>query len=95
MEIDFQEFEECDAPIEGYYSETDQYWIIRPKPEWAFDPERNWLCIGGPGVDGIEFGYLKNKSGVFAYYPIDDEFVFLAKTSSELVSGWIRGKINV
>ncbi len=49
---------ECDAPPEGCYSPSEQYWTIRPRAEYKYDAGREWFCIGGPGVDGIEFGLM-------------------------------------
>jgi hypothetical protein len=86
---------DCDAPPEGWYSEAEQYWTIRPRAEYSYDPQRRWLCVGGPGVDGIEFGLLQGRRGVFAYYPISGEYVLKAASVSELVRGWRSGEITV
>jgi hypothetical protein len=86
---------ECDAPPEGCYSKAEHQWTIRPRVEYKYDAQRRWLCIGGPGVDGIEFGLLKGQKGVFAYYPIDGQYVFKASTATELISRWLSGAITV
>jgi hypothetical protein len=86
---------ECNAPAEGCYSPTDQYWIIRPRVEYRYDAERDWLFIGGPGVDGIEFGVLRGRKGVFAYYPIEDDYVLKAASAAELFRDWLTGKVTV
>ena len=86
---------ECNAPEEGCYSPVEQYWTIRPRVEYKYDAERGWLCIGGPGVDGIEFGHLQGRPGIFAYYPIGDEYMLKAATATELFSGWLNGEISV
>ncbi len=86
---------DCDAPSEGFYSELERCWTIRPRQEYQYDAGRGWLCIGGPGVDGIEFGLLQNKHGVFAYYPISNEYVWKADSVSLLIEGWISGEITV
>jgi len=80
------------SAIEGLYSKIDQYWIIRSKEEWAYNFERNWLCVGGAG-DSIEFGYRKNQAGIFAYNPIVDEYTLIADTTEEL-KGWLEGSIT-
>ena len=95
MIVDPKCFKSVDAPVEGYFSEEEQYRIIQPEGEWEYAPARKWLKLGGPGVDGIEFGYLEGKSGVFAYYPIDEEFVHIANSASELLRGWANGTITV
>ena len=86
---------ECDAPEEGCYSPAEQYWTIRPRAEYEYDAERRWLCIGGPGVDGIEFGLLQGRPGIFAYYPIGEEYMLKATTATELFRGWLNGEIRV
>lgn len=86
---------DCDAPPEGWYSETEEYWILRPRSEYAYDAERGWLCVGGPGTDGIEFGLLQGRPGVFAYYPISGEYVQKAASFTELTRGWQSGVITV
>ena len=88
-------FDVPDAPVDGFYSTVEQYWTIRPPSEWEHDPDRSWLCLGGPGVDGIEFGVRKNTPGVFAYYPIDDDYVLKADSVPELIRGWRDGTITV
>ena len=86
---------QCDAPPEGFYSEAEQYWTIRPRSEYRYDPESGWLCIGGPGVDGIEFGLRQGQAGVFAYYPITGEYDWKAASVSELIRGWLGGQISI
>jgi hypothetical protein len=79
---------DCDAPAEGHYSQHEQYWTVRPRSEYRYDSKRGWLCIGGPGTDGIEFGLLQGRKGVFAYYPISGEYVLKASTVTDLINGW-------
>ena len=77
------------------FSSADQYYIIRPSSEWVYSKERSWLCIGGPGVDGIEFGIKMHECGVYAYYPIDNEYTLMADLAEHLYEQWISGKISV
>lgn len=86
---------ECNAPIEGCYSPAERYWTILPRAEYRYDAERGWLCIGGPGVGGIEFGVLRDRKGVFAYYPIDNEYLLKAASATDLFTGWWSGEIKV
>jgi hypothetical protein len=86
---------DCDAPPEGYYSQTDQYWIIRPRNKYRYDTQKDCLYIGGPGVDGIEFSLLKGRKGVFAYYPISGDFIWKAGSVTLLINGWLSGDITV
>jgi hypothetical protein len=84
-----------DLPVEGYYDKTSQFWILIKKDEWHIDSERNFMVVGGPGVDGIEFGIRKGLEGIWAYYPIDDEYIKVTKSADELIEGWNSGKIKV
>ncbi len=86
---------ECDAPPEGCYSPSEQYWTIRPRAGYKYDAQRDWLCIGGPGVDGIEFGILRGRHGVFAYYPVGGEYVLKAASATELFRAWVSREISV
>ena len=53
------------------------------------------LYIGRAGTDGIEFVYRRDMPGIWAYYPIDDDYQPLADTIDEFVSGWTSGQIKV
>ena len=79
----------------GVWCEAAQLWVIVPADEVAEDPERALLVIGRPGVDGIEFGYRHGHEGIWAHYPIEDEFRFVAPNVSALVEGWFSGSIKV
>ncbi|MFC7339685.1 hypothetical protein ACFQY0_21045 [Haloferula chungangensis] len=83
------------APIEGVFSDAVQYWLIRPIEEWLQDSNRDWTCIGGPGVDGIEFGVLDGSEGVHAYFPIEGEYRRLAGDVPTLIDEWEAGRIVV
>ena len=89
------DFDVLGAPVEGFYSELEQYWTIRPQAEWVYHPDRQWLCLGGPGVDGIEFGVQKGVAGVFAYYPLEGDCLLKADSVPELIRGWCEGTITV
>jgi hypothetical protein len=81
--------------MEGIFSEVGQYWLVQPIEEWLQDPDRDWTCIGGPGVDGIEFGVLDWSEGVYAYFPIDGDYRRLAKDVPTLIDEWEAGRIAV
>jgi hypothetical protein len=81
-------------PVTGYLSEAAQYWVLRPVAEWVLHEEGGWLDVGGPGVDGISWALRSGEAGVFAYYPIDAEFVWKAADAASLVSGWEGGEIK-
>ena len=45
--------------------------------------------------DGINWGYRRGNSGLWAWYPIDAEFRYLAPTTEALLDGWFSGSINM
>lgn len=57
------------------------------------DPD-SFLVIGWPGTDGILFGLKPERPDVYAYMPIDNELVWKAKSVSDLVLGWIEGRVS-
>ena len=79
----------------GYWDEAGQYWYVWPSNLVYEDADRQFLVIGGPGVDGIDWGYRADHTGVWAYYPIGREFVWLAPTADALLQGWRTGTITV
>lgn len=82
-------------PKDGYYCELSRYWVLRPVTEWELHDAEGWLAVGGPGVDGIAWAVKKNETGLFAFYPIEREFVYVAKDGPALVSNWNSGTIAV
>ena len=79
----------------GYWDEAGQYWYVWPSNRVYESADRQLLVIGGPGVDGIDWGYRADQTGLWAYYPIGQEFVWLAPTADALVQGWRAGAITV
>lgn len=79
----------------GWWDEGGQYWYIQPAERVHEDNAREFLVIGGPGVDGIGWGYRREHQGIWAYYPIGDDFVLLAGSASELREGFASGQITV
>lgn len=59
------------------------------------DAEHEFLAIGSSFCDGIDFGYRKSHSGLWAYYPIGDYFKLVAKSIAELAEGWRNGIVSV
>jgi hypothetical protein len=57
--------------------------------------ELDFLVIGRPGWDGIEFGYRRGKRGIWAYYPIEGRFVAVAESTADLVEGYVSSRITV
>jgi hypothetical protein len=79
----------------GYWHEPGQYWYIWPAERIYEDDELQFLVIGSAGVDGIDWGYRRGHLGLWAWYPIDAEFVALAPTAEALLQGWLAGAITV
>ena len=53
------------------------------------------LVVGWPGTDGIKFVVNSNLPSIFAYYPIDDEFVKIADNISDLLGKWGSNEIQL
>jgi hypothetical protein len=79
----------------GWWDEAGQCWYIEPAEHVYEDGEREFLVIGRPGVDGIEWGYRRGHQGIWAFYPIGREFVLLAESASEFREGYESGRIWV
>ncbi len=79
----------------GLWEEESQNMLILPFSDIVEHLKTGFLEVGRPGVDGILFGYRANLPGVWAYYPIDQEFELKANSIAELVSGWLSGHITV
>lgn len=79
----------------GCWDETSQLMLVIPADDVQVRTALDFLVIGRPGVDGIEFGYRRRLRGVWAYYPIDDEFVVVATTTADLVERYTTGRITV
>jgi hypothetical protein len=69
--------------------------LIWPVWDVRIDGDMEFLVIGGPGIDGIEWGYRIGRTGLWTYYPIDHEFVRVADSASELVERWESGDLNL
>lgn len=79
----------------GVWDEQSQLWVIVASDDVVERPELEFLVVGRPGCDGIEFGYRKGHDGLWAYYPIDGEFALVAPSISTLVNDWLAGNVTV
>jgi hypothetical protein len=86
----------------GFHHPTEQYWFVDKVEdiEELYDEEEDdapldFLSIGGPGVDGIRWGYRKNEPGIWAWHPIDGDFDRLADTVQDLLRRWDAGEVQV
>jgi hypothetical protein len=69
--------------------------VVLPSKSIIADETGDWLIIGWPGVDGIQFR-MQNGSfdeTVYAYYPYDDEHVKIAESAADLIQKWKSGDI--
>jgi hypothetical protein len=78
----------------GYWDESGEYWYIWPAERVYEDTELQFLVIGSPGIDGIDWGYRRGHSGLWAWYAIDAEFIALTPTAEALLQGWLSGAIE-
>ena len=79
----------------GFYHDDSYLKVILPLTEASIDPIHNHLVVGHAGVDSIEFCYRINQPGIWAFYPIDNEFEKLAESIGQLIEGWLNGTITV
>jgi hypothetical protein len=79
----------------GWWDEEGKCWYIERAARIYEDEGREFLVIGRPGVDGIEWGYRREHHGVWAHYPIDDVFVRVAESAVSLRDGYSSGAIKV
>ena len=55
----------------------------------------SFLAIGSPGVDGIRFGLVPTSPQIFAYQPIDQEFVPLARGLEDFIARWFTNDLHL
>jgi hypothetical protein len=95
LEFDCGDYFSSALAVHGYWDEPGQHWYIWPAERVYQDIGRQFLVIGDAGVDGIDWGYRRGEPGLWACYPIDGEFVWLAPTAEVLLEGWLSGAIKV
>jgi hypothetical protein len=79
----------------GHFDELSQTWVIVPLTEVYEKAQLEFLAVGRSGLGGIDFGYRKGQSGLWAFYPIEREFKFMASTVAELVEAWCSHRLSV
>ncbi|MEM6846131.1 MAG: hypothetical protein AAF944_01860 [Bacteroidota bacterium] len=69
--------------------------VILPTKDIKPDESNQWLIIGYPGVDGIEFRVKldKQESAIYAFYPIDDEHIKIANSPNDLIQKWMAKEL--
>jgi hypothetical protein len=81
--------------LDGYFDDYSQTMVIVPWDETYEVEETGFFAVGCSGADGIDFGYRKNHSGLWAFYPIEEEFKFMADSIRALVDDWCSGRLTV
>jgi hypothetical protein len=79
----------------GHFDETSQTSVVARLSEAYIDSVIGFFAVGRSGCGGIDFGYRKGHSGLWAYYPIDREFKYMAASTAELVHEWCSGHLSV
>jgi hypothetical protein len=79
----------------GLFDRASQTLVIVPLAEVYEYTENRFLAVGRSGGDGIDFGYREGQLGLWAFYPIEREFKYMAATVAELAEGWCSGRLNV
>ena len=51
--------------------------------------------IGSAGCDGIDFCFRQGLRGIWAYYPVEGDYVLVAANLKALEEGWLNGSISV
>jgi hypothetical protein len=80
---------------EGRFDTACELWFILPRARISIDAERDALVVGSAGGDGIHFCFRRGHSGVWAYYPITEDWVLKTDSLAELESGWLDGSLVV
>ena len=80
-----------------YFCQENIVDIILPANRIEEDGTREWLIIGWPGVDGIQFRVKSNNTdqSVFAYYPIECEYIKVANSDIDLIEKWKSGQLEL
>ncbi len=81
--------------VRGHFDEPSQLWVVTPLAESYLDRTIEFFAIGHSGCGGINSGYRKGQPGLWAFYPIEREFKFMAATVAELAEGYSAGRLSV
>jgi len=80
---------------DGFYHAGSFLQLVLPADDAYIGEGGSFLVIGHAGFDGIEFCYRLGMQGIWAYYPIDQDFELKANTIKGLVAGWCNDSITV
>jgi len=79
----------------GFLDEASQTWVVHPESDLYERIDAGFMAVGQSGTSGIDFGYRLDLPGVWAYYPLEGTFKFIAASLSELIQGWRAGTLTV
>ena len=79
----------------GHFDERSQTLVITPLAEIYEDAGIGFFAVGRSGCDGIDFGYRRGYTGLWAYYPIGREWQYMATSVAQLVEAWCSGRLRV
>lgn len=70
--------------------------VILPGDRIEEDETKEWLIIGWPGVDGIQFRVKSKETdqSVYAFYPFEQEYVKIADSDKDLIEKWKAGQVT-
>ena len=94
-DYDCRDYFDSDKFTRGFYDEHAQFWTFYAAAAVVEHPELEFLAVGAPGCDGLEWGYRKGHTGLWVFYPIEQRFQLLAPTLAELFDGWYSERITV
>ncbi len=80
---------------DGRWDEAGKYGFIYSRQQARISKDGERLYIGRAGVDGIEFVFRRGSPGIWAYYPIDGDYMLKADTMTSFEEGWRAGEITV
>ncbi|MDD1795776.1 hypothetical protein LRP50_21890 [Enterovibrio sp. ZSDZ42] len=80
---------------DGYYSRESYLQLVLPVSEASINSVHQHLIIGHAGADGVEFCFRFQKTGIWAFYPIENRFEKIANNIEQLIEGWCNNTIKV
>ncbi|NNE81769.1 MAG: hypothetical protein HKN18_15995 [Silicimonas sp.] len=80
---------------DGRYDDDAQIGFIYSSQEARLSEDGHVFYIGRPDVDGIEFAYRRGHPGIWAWYPIDADWVRVAPDIETLERDWFARKLTV
>lgn len=94
-EFDCQEYFSDGWSESGHFDERSQTQVIVSQSKSYEEQEAAFYAVGRSGAGGIDFGYRKGHKGLWAFYPIERRFKYMAATLEELAHEWCSGRLSV